>query len=90
VREFQGLRATIMTNNKRRQAALTNQVIRNLRRIAWFSLTRHFAMTMLNGRGNTQKGKIRHGIARATENLRGMRLPLVSGSDPRECVLQRV
>jgi hypothetical protein len=47
----------------------------------------HCDNPMESGR-NTLKGKIRHGIARATENLRGMRLSLVPGSNSGECLLQ--
>ena len=37
--------------------------------------------------GDVRKRRISNGLARAIENLRGMRLPLVQSSDAMECVL---
>jgi hypothetical protein len=88
--KFQDLRAVVMTENKRAQAAIPHQDMRNLSCLAWFS----------SPRGTTSSKKLRramklirrnsHGNARAIEDLRGVRLSLVPHPDPRECVLQGV
>jgi hypothetical protein len=89
-RLFQDLRAMSMTKNERARAAIPHQDRRNLSCHAWFS----------SPRGTTMKNKIRreemrtrrcsHGVARAIENLRGVRLPLVPRSNSRERLLPRL
>ena len=89
-RDFQNLRVTIMTKNERRRAALPYQDVRILSSHARFSSPRHNSTSQKNRRDGTLLRRIRHGNARAIENLRGMRLSLVPGPDSRDCLLQGV
>jgi hypothetical protein len=87
-REFQILRADIMTKNKRSQTAIPHQDMRILSCFAWFSSPRGTAVTKNNRRERTQQQRrIVHGIARAIENLRGMRMSLVPRPDTCKCLL---
>jgi hypothetical protein len=79
-----------MTRNERRQTAVPYQDIRILNSLAWFSSPRRFKKKKQSRREKTLSGRIRHGIARAIEDLRGVRLPLVSGPESGERVLQRL
>jgi len=66
--KFQDLRAMSMTKNKRSQAAIPHQDMRNLSCPAWFSLPRG-AFNNKNRRDLARIRRISHGIARAIENL---------------------
>jgi len=88
VKEFQDLRAVVMTKNKRAQAAIPHQDRRNLSCLAWFSSPRGTTGTKKVRREMKQVWRISHGNARAIESLRGLRLSLVPDSNSRECVLQ--
>lgn len=86
-REFQILRADIMTKNERSQAAIPHQGMRILSCVAWFFSPRGTAVTKNNRRERTKLRRNVHGIARAIENLRRVRLPLVSRPDSCKCLL---
>jgi hypothetical protein len=87
-REFQILRADIMSKNKRSQAAVPHQDVRILSCFAWFFSPRGTAVTKNIRRERTQKQRRNvHGIARAIENLRGVRMPLVPRPNSCKCLL---
>lgn len=71
--------------NVRIQAPIDHQDTRNLSCRARFSSPR--GATNKASRELARTRRIRHGIARAIENLRGLRLSLVPGSNPRGCLL---
>ncbi len=77
-----------MTKNEGRQAAISHRDIRILSSYAWFPSPRRIEMVEQKRREKMWSRRIRHGIARAIEDLRGLRLSLVPGPDPRECLLQ--
>jgi len=77
----------IMTNNERTQTAIGNQDNRILSSYAWFPSPRQEKTKKLSGRKNDLR-RIRHGSVRAIEDLRGVRLPLVSCPGPRDGLLQ--
>src|ERR1035437_6554634 len=89
-RKFRDLRAMSMTKNERIRAAIPHQGTRTLSSYARFFLPRGDKMLKQSRRERTGIWRFRHGIARAIENLRGVRLSLVPRPDPRECVLQRL
>ncbi len=78
----------VMTENKRAQAAIPHQDNRNLSCLAWFSSPRGTTSNTKFRREMKPIWRISHGSARSIEGLRGVRLSLVPGPDPRECVLQ--
>jgi hypothetical protein len=86
---FQDLRAMSMTKNERAQAAIPHQDTRNLSCRAWVSSPRGAMKNKTVGSWLGVRRK-RHGIARATENLRGMRLSLVSQPEPGRRLLLQV
>jgi hypothetical protein len=86
--KFQDLRAMSMTKNERIRAAIPHQGERTLNSHARFFLPRGNKMLKLIRRESTGIRRIRHGFARAIEDLRGMRLSLVPRPDSRERVLQ--
>jgi hypothetical protein len=86
--KFQDLRAMSMTKNERIRAAIPHQGERTLSSHARFFLPRGNKMLKLSRRESTGIRRIRHGFARAFEDLRGMRLSLVPRPDSRERVLQ--
>ncbi len=88
--KFQDLRAMVMTENKRAQAAIPHQDRRNLSCLAWFSSPRRITITTKFRREMKHIRRISHGSARSIENLRGVWLSLVPYPDPRECVLQKM
>jgi len=77
-----------MTTNGRIRAAIPHQDARNLRSRFRFFLPRGEKISKQSRRETTGTRRIRHGIARALENLRGVRLSLVPRPDPGECLLQ--
>jgi hypothetical protein len=77
MRIFQNLRAMSMTKNERRQAAIPHQDTRNLSSPAWFSSPRRKTVSKRNRRVMSEIRRFSHGIARAIESLRGVRLSLV-------------
>jgi hypothetical protein len=85
-RDFHDLRAKSMTKNERAQAAIPHQDTRNLSCHARFSSPRG-EVNEQNRREFARTRRIRHGVARAIENLRGLRLSLVPYPGPRERVL---
>jgi hypothetical protein len=87
---FQDLRAMSMTKNERIRAAIPHQGTRILSSHARFFLPWGNRLSKQNPRERTGNWRIRHGIARAIENLRGMRLSLVPRPDPRERLLQKL
>ena len=90
VRIFQTLRAISMTKNERRQAGIPHQDTRNLSSPAWFSSPRGTTEIKKIRREMTRLRRNSHGIARAIENLRGLRLSLVPCADSRKCLLPGV
>ena len=88
-RKFQNLRAINMTKNERAQAAIPHQDTRILSCPARPFLPRG-AFNTNSRRDLHHLRRISHGIARAIEGLRGLRLPLVSGPNSRKCLLPRV
>jgi hypothetical protein len=86
--KFQDLRAMSMTRNERIRLAIPHQGTRPLSSIGRFFLPRGNKITNELRREKTRTGRIRHGIARAFEDLRGVRLSLVPRPDPGECLLQ--
>jgi hypothetical protein len=89
-REFQDLRAMSMTKNERAKAAIPHQDMRNLSCPAWFSSPRGTTDTKKVRREKMRPRRNSHGIARAIENLRGVRLSLVPCPDSRKCLLPGV
>ena len=90
-RKFQDLRAMSMTINRRTRVANPHQDHRILSSLAWFSAP-HRTITSKT-KICWEKREIRrssHGIARALEDLRGVRLSLVPGPGPGECLLPGV
>src|SRR5271157_1916251 len=79
-----------MTKNEGTQAAIPHQDTRNLSCRAWFSSPRGKTMKKQSRREKTRTRRFSHGIARAIESLRGLRLSLVPRPDPGECVLPGV
>lgn len=88
--EFPDLRANSMNKNKRKQAGVSYQGERNLSAFACFSRPRHEATSFEQRREWALSRRIRYGIMRATEGLRGVRLSLVPGPELRDCLLQGV
>ena len=88
-RIFQNLRARSMTNDKGAQAAIPHQDKRNLSCRAWFSLPRD-VFYRYSRRDFGELRRLSHGIARAIESMRRVRLSLVSCPDPRERLLPRL
>ena len=88
--KFQNLRAMGMTVNKRTRAAIPHQDTRILSCNALFSLPRESTTSLRIRQEMKTRGKSRHGIARALENLRGVRLSLVSHPSPGKCLLRAV
>jgi hypothetical protein len=86
--KFQNLRAMSMTKNERIPEAIPHQGTRTLNSFTRFFLTRGNKTLKQVRREKTRRWRIRHGFARAIENLRGVRLSLVPRPDPRECLLQ--
>ncbi|MGO9636975.1 MAG: hypothetical protein ACLPXT_13135 [Terracidiphilus sp.] len=86
--KFQILRAMSMTNNERIPEAIPHQGARTLSSRNRFFLTRGNKTFVQIRREKTRTWRFRHGVARAFENLRGVRLSLVPRPNPRECVLQ--
>jgi hypothetical protein len=80
--------AMYMTKNEKTRAAIPHQDARNLSSRSRFFLPRGNRMSKQGRRETTEKRRIRHGIARALENLRGVRLSLVPRPNPGECLLQ--
>jgi hypothetical protein len=80
----------VMTQNKRKQAAIPHQDTRNLSCRTWFSSPRGATSITKVRREKKRMRRISHGCARAIESLRGVWLPLVPGPDSRERVLQRL
>ena len=80
----------VMTENKRAQAAIPHQDTRNLSCPAWFSTPRGTTCITKFHREMKDMRRIGHGSARAIEGLRRVWLPLVSGPDSREYLLQGV
>jgi hypothetical protein len=78
----------IMTNNERTQTAIGNQDNRILNGYAWFPSPRQEKTKELSGRKKKDLRRIRHGSVRAIEDLRGVRLPLVSCPGPGYGLLQ--
>jgi hypothetical protein len=68
-KQFQDLRAVVMTTNKRAQAAIPHQDRRNLSCLAWFSSPRGTTSTTKVRREMKQIWRISHGNARAIEDL---------------------
>lgn len=79
-----------MTYNETRRMAIPHQAGRSLGASACFSRSRRPTTPNRAVREGMVIRRIRHGIARATEGLRRLWLPLVSGPNSRECVLQNV
>ena len=79
-----------MTSNERIRSAVPYQGIRTLNCRHRFFLPRGRETLKLDRRESTRKRRIRHGIARAFEDLRRVRMSLVPRSDPRECLLPGV
>ena len=79
----------IMTKNTRAQATIPYRDTRNLSCLAWTSPHRG-AINNKNRQQLARVLRISHGIARAIENLRELRLSLVPCPDPRERVLAEV
>lgn len=69
---------------------LPHQDIRSLSSHTRFSPPRGISSKKQIRRVLTRTRRFRHGIARAIEGLRGVRLSLVPCPDPGECVLQRM
>ena len=88
--EFQNLRAMSMTTNERSRPAIPHQGARNLSSRAWISLPRGRTATNESRRELAGRRRTRHGIARAIEGLRGVRLPLVPDPGSRQRVLRWV
>jgi hypothetical protein len=89
--KFQDLRAMGLIDNKRAETVIPQQDERILSCIAWFSTPRKSIEIKNIGRERTQqRWRNNHGSARAIENLRGVRLSLVSHPDSRECLLPGV
>jgi hypothetical protein len=80
----------VMTQNKRKQAAIPHQDTRNLSCRTWFSSPRGTTCFTKFRREKKRMRRISHGCARAIESLRGVWLPLVPGPDSGERVLQRL
>jgi hypothetical protein len=87
LREFSDLRAISMTNNEGRRPA--SSIGARAPRVAVpCSLNPgQNKMSKQSRRETKNHGRIRHGVARAIENLRGLRLPLVPRPEPGECLL---
>ena len=77
-----------MTKNERNPEAIPHQDTRNLSSRTRFFLPRGNKVQTQARREKTRTRRFRHGFARAFEDLRGVRLSLVSRPDPGECVLQ--
>jgi hypothetical protein len=86
--KFQNLRAMSMTKNERIPAAIPHQGARTLSSCIRYFLTRGNKTLKQGRREKTRTWRIGHGIARAFENLRRVRLSLVPRPDTRERVLQ--
>jgi hypothetical protein len=86
--KFQNLRAMSMTKNERIPAAIPHQGARTLSSCIRYFLTRGYKTLKQGRREKTRTWRFRHGIARAFENLRGVRLSLVPCPDTRERLLQ--
>src|SRR5271157_3584687 len=86
--KFQNLRAKSMTRNERIRAAVPHQGARTLRSRTRYFLTRGNKTLIQGRREKTRTWRFRHGFARAVENLRRVRVSLVSRPDPGERVLQ--
>jgi hypothetical protein len=68
--KLQGLRAVVMTKrNKRAQAAIPHQVVRNLKHLAWFSSPRGTTCKTKIRRETKHTRRISHGSARTFEDL---------------------
>ena len=78
-----------MTKNERAQAAVAHQGKRNLSCRAWSSSPRGAANRKIR-RELARIRRISHGVARAFENLRRVRLSLVPGPDSRERLLSQM
>ena len=78
----------VMTHNKRAQAAIPHQDKRNLSCLAWFSSPRGTTCNTIFRRDMKPIRRIGHGSARSIESLRGLWLPLVSGPNTKQCLLQ--
>jgi hypothetical protein len=78
----------VMTENKRKQAAIPHQDTRNLSCRTWFSSPRGATSITKSHREKKRMRRISHGCARAIESLRGVWLPLVQGPNSGERVLQ--
>jgi hypothetical protein len=90
VRNFQDLRAMSMTTNKRTRTAIPHQNIRNLSCCSGFYSPWRPFDTNPDHREKKALRRKSHGVARAIEDLRGMRLALVPLPVRRECLLQGV
>ena len=87
-REFHDLRAMNKTKNEGTQVAILHRGIRIPICPAWFSSPRGKRMSEHRRRERTRTRRSNHGIARAIENLRRVRLSLVPCPVPRMCLLQ--
>ena len=87
---FQDLRTMGPMSNKRAKTVIPQQDRRILSCLAWLSIPREITEITHNQRERTQLWRQSHGSARAIENLRGVRLSLVSHPDSRECLLPGV
>lgn len=90
LRIFQGLRAMSMTTNKGTRTAIPHRDTRNLSCRTRLSSPRRTTSCIKLPRDTTELRRIRHGCARAIENLRRVRLSLVPSPHHRECLLQAV
>jgi hypothetical protein len=90
VRIFQDLRAMSMTTNKRIRTVIPHQSMRILSCHVRFFSPRRQADTNCVRPEMKEKRSIGHGVARAIEDLRGVRMSLVPHSNPRERLLQDV
>ena len=77
MRNFPDLRAIDMTTHEGAQAAIPHQGHRNLSCRAWFSSPRGKATVNTFRRAKERRWRNRHGIVRAIEGLRGVRMSLV-------------
>jgi hypothetical protein len=85
---FQNLRAMSMTVNETTREAIPHQGTRILSCLATFSLPHESATNKRIRWEIKPRGTKGHGIARALENLRGVRLSLVPRPNRGECLLR--
>lgn len=79
-----------MTYNETRQKAIPHQDNRSLSGPAGSCRRGRPAINKKQWRHATLSRRFRHGIVRAIEGLRGVRLPLVPGPGTQQCVLQEM